>query len=183
MNADMNAITERKSTWWSEPMVWLLIALPLSAVIGSGVTVWLAASNADTLVLEEHVKEGFAVRQVADRDRKAAELGAGATIKAAPGMLTLHLEGRFPAAPKNLILTLAHPSDPAQDMVLLLAPGDGGDYTATYAAIPAGKRHLELTPGDKAWRITGQWQAPFTESTRLAVSISFSAPQHSSTQP
>lgn len=164
-------------------MVWMLIALPLTAVIASGVTIWLAASNADTLVNEEHVKEGLAVRQVLDRDRRAAELGVSAGLDAEPGRLTVHLAGQFASAPKDLVLTLAHPSDPLQDMVLLLEARGDNTYTANYAAIPAGKRHLELAPADKAWRVTGQWQAPFTGSTRLSASTRFSSTQHSSTQP
>lgn len=178
----MNTLLEKKSTWWSEPMVWLIIVLPVTAVIASITTYWLASSNADTLVTEQYVKEGFAVRQVADRDLKAAELGVGATLNAEPGRLTVDLEGRFEVLPRNLVLTLAHPSDPNMDMVLLLEPAGESTYTTVYATIPAGKRHLELTPGDKAWRITGQWQAPFSGSTRLVASTQFST-QHSSTRP
>lgn len=167
---DMNTMLEKKSTWWNEPMVWLIIALPISAVIGAAVTIWLAASRADTLVTEEHFKEGLAVHQVVDRDRKAATLGIGATLNAEAGRLNLSLAGRLDEPPKHLMLTLVHPSDPGMDMVLLLEPAGDGKYSAAYAAIPAGKRMLVLEPGDKAWRITGRWQAPFTGSTQLSAS-------------
>lgn len=172
----MNTMLEKKTTWRSEPMVWMLIALPLTAVIASGVTIWFAATNADTLVTEEHVKDGLAVSQVLDRDRRAAELGISAGLDAAPGRLTLHLQGRLASAPKSLVLTLSHPSDPLRDMVLLLESSGDSTYSANYAAIPAGKRHLELAPADKAWRITGQWQAPFTGSTRLSASTRLASP-------
>lgn len=173
----MNTMLEKKTTWWSEPMVWMIIALPFSAVVGGALTIWFAVNNADTLVTEEHVKEGFGVRLIVDRERKAAELGIGATLSAEPGRMVVSLEARTGALPKNLVLTLAHPSDPAMDMVVLLEPVGGNDYAAAFATIPPGKRHLELTPGDKTWRITGDWQAPFTGSTRL------SSTQHLSTQP
>jgi hypothetical protein len=182
MDKPMNATLEPKSRWQAEPMVWLLIALPVTAVIASAVTIWLAAKNADSLVTEKYVKEGLAVRQIADPDLKAAQLGAMAELRANPGELSLRLTGRFATAPQQLVLTLAHPTDPGQDMVLQLAATGDNEYSTRYAAIPAGKRRLELSPTDRAWRITGQWQAPFTGATRLAAPARFST-QHSSTQP
>lgn len=165
----MNTILEKKSVWWSEPMVWLIIALPVTAVIASLLTLWVAARNADTLVTDEYVKEGLAVRQVVDRDRKAAALAMNASLTAEPGRLTLRLDGRLDTPPKRLLLTLEHPADPGMDMVLLFEPANATEYVANFAAIPAGKRRLVLEPSDKAWRITGQWQAPFTGSTRLSA--------------
>ncbi|MDD3528807.1 MAG: FixH family protein [Gallionellaceae bacterium] len=179
----MNTMLDKKTPWWSEPMVWLLIALPLSAVIGGTLTVMIAYRNADTKVNEEYVKEGMGVRLVAERDLKAAELGIGATLHAEPGRLTLRLEGRHDAPPKNLMLTLTHATDSSLDMVLLLDAIGSGEYATAYAAIPAGKRQLELTPIDRSWRITGQWQAPFSGSMRLAAATQLSSPQHLSTQP
>lgn len=178
----MNTILEKKTPWHSEPMVWLLIALPLTAVIASGVTIWLAVKNADSLVNEDYVKEGLAVRQVVDLDRRAAELDARADVHAEPGLLTVRLDGQFATPPERLVLTLVHPAEPSQDQVLLLETSGDREYSTRYAAIPAGKRLLELTPADRAWRITGQWQAPFTGSTRLAAAAGLSA-QHLSPQP
>jgi hypothetical protein len=180
---DMNTMLEKKSVWWSEPMVWLIIALPVSAVLGCAATIWLATTNADTLVTEEHFKDGLAVHQVVDRERKAASLGAGATLSAEPGRLVLNLAGRFEIPPRNLVLTLVHPADPGMDMVLLLEPEDTLRYVAAFSTLPAGKRLLVLEPNDKAWRIGGQWQAPFTGSTQLSASDPTPSTQHSSTRP
>ena len=149
----MNTMLEKKSTWWREPMVWLIIALPVAAVIGASLSAWIAIKNADTPVVEEHAKEGMGIRLVADRDHKAAELGAGATLTAEPGRLRLQWNGHFPTPPRNLQLTLVHPTTGALDMVLQLQPIGANEYAAAYAAIPAGKRQLELMPGDKALRI------------------------------
>lgn len=179
----MNTMAEKKTAWHSEPIVWMLIALPLIAVIASITTYFIASKNADIIVSEEHVKDGFAVRQVLDRDVKAAELGVSATLKAYPGRLTIHLDGRFPAPPKNLLLTLEHPSSAEHDIVLVFEPMGNQDYTASYAAIPAGKRNLELTANDHQWRVSGQWQAPFSGSTELTVSTQASVAHHSPTQP
>lgn len=179
----MNTMLEKKTPWWSEPMVWLIIALPLAAVIGGITTVMIAYRNADTPAMGDYTKVGKGFEMVVDRDRKAAELAVAGTLQAEPGRLTLRLEGHFASAPENLILTLAHPTDAAMDSVLQLNRVGGNEYAASYASIPAGKRYLELSPSDRTWRVTGQWQAPFTGSTLLAVANPLSSPQHSSTQP
>lgn len=35
--------------WYREPMVWLVIALPASAVVAGLVTLWIAAKGADSV--------------------------------------------------------------------------------------------------------------------------------------
>lgn len=180
---DMNGLVEKKSSWRAEPMVWLLIALPLSAVLASAVTIWIANHNADTLVKEEYVKEGFAVRQASERDHLAAELGLSAALSVLPGGLTLDLTGHLNPLPERLLLTLAHPTDPNQDLVLSLMSVRAGHYTADYAEIPSGKRHLELAPLDKSWRLAGLWQAPFEGPLTLSPMAQRQAPPDSSTRP
>lgn len=179
----MNSMVDKKSSWRGEPMVWLLIALPLSAVLASAVTIWIANHNADTLVKEEYVKEGFAIRQASERDRLAADLGLSAKLNVLPGGLSLDLTGHLNPMPESLALTLAHPTDPNQDLVLSLQSVRDGQYTAQYADIPSGKRHLELAPLDKSWRLAGRWQGPLEGPMLLNPMAQGQTPSHSSTRP
>jgi hypothetical protein len=39
-----------RSSPWRNPMVWLVVGLPLSAVIAGFITLWIAAHGADPLV-------------------------------------------------------------------------------------------------------------------------------------
>jgi len=39
--------------WYREPWVWVLIAFPLIAVVGCAITLWLALSHPDYLVVDE----------------------------------------------------------------------------------------------------------------------------------
>lgn len=50
MNDRSNIAASRP--WYREPWPWVLIALPLTAVIASAVTFWLAVSHPDYLVIE-----------------------------------------------------------------------------------------------------------------------------------
>ena len=54
-------MSEKRSPW-KEPMVWLIIILPMAAVIGSLTTAWIAYDGADTLVTEPHHKVGLSMQ-------------------------------------------------------------------------------------------------------------------------
>ena len=52
MTAPRNDEPDRSRPWYREPWPWVLIALPLSAVIASLVTLWIALSNPDHLAVD-----------------------------------------------------------------------------------------------------------------------------------
>jgi len=180
----MNAILEKKTIWWNEPMVWLIIALPLTAVIASLTTWWIAAKNADTLVKEEYVKEGMAVHQVVnERDLNAATQDISAALTVESGRLSLALTGRLETSPNRLVLTMVHPTDSGQDRVVLMESDGRGGYGTTFTVMPETRHRLELMPADKTWRLTGLWQPPIKESIKLAPSTQFNSTQQPATQP
>ena len=47
--------------WYAEPWVWLLIALPMTAVIGGMITIYLAVTTSDGLVVDDYYKRGKAI--------------------------------------------------------------------------------------------------------------------------
>lgn len=158
---------EKHTPWRKEPMVWLLIALPLSAVIGGALTIWFAANNADTLVSEAHRKEGMATYQVHDADRQAVELGAEAHLLIQGELLTVHLGGRFATPPASLTLALIHPTEANADLQLTLLPAADGTYQGPLPSLAEGRRRLILSPASGGWQLTGEWSAPFTGELRL----------------
>ena len=46
--------------WYREPWPWFLISLPATAVAAGITTVWIAATNADGLVVGDYYKAGDA---------------------------------------------------------------------------------------------------------------------------
>lgn len=56
--------------WYREPWPWVLIAIPLATVVACAVTLWLAISHPDYLVLDEQqyqaVSEGLKAGTKAD---------------------------------------------------------------------------------------------------------------------
>lgn len=169
-DSKMNTLVEKKSVWWKEPMVWLIIGLPVSAVIGGAITVWFATDKPDPLVSDDYYKEGFAVHQATQREQLATSLGISARLRVAnANELNLQLRGRFATMPTSLAVRLVHPSDSTQDIgVQLPAVGDGL-YRAPLPPVPAGKRRLIIEPADHAWRLNSQWNAPFTGTLEVTA--------------
>jgi hypothetical protein len=156
-------------------MVWLIIALPVAAIVGGVLTIWIAVDQADTLVNEDHYKVGLAVHQGDPLERQAADLGIRAEIEAEGDELRIRLHGRYDEPPRGLTLTLSDPAGPGLRVDL---PATGPELDrAVRPAIPAGSRHLAIEPDDRSWRITGQWEVPFTGTLQLAGGMKSPPPQ------
>lgn len=163
----MTDLLGRKRHWWKEPMVWLIIALPLAAVVGGLVTAWIAARGSDSLVAEDYYKQGLAIHQVLERDARAVQLGLAADLQVAGGRIEVRLSGRLDAYPDRLTLNVVHPTRAADDRTIPLAAAALGIYRGELPTPAAGQRRLVLEPEDHAWRLTGRWMGPFTGSTTL----------------
>ena len=158
-----------KRPWWREPMLWLIIGLPLSAVIASFTTYYIASKNADTLVKEGYQKVGFTVEQTLASDRMAAKLGISADLQVQDDILSVRLANTaIKASPVSITLILAHSTDAAKDVALQLYRGTNGIYLTKAPNLPDGRRTLIVESEDRLWRLKGIWQAPFTGRLHLS---------------
>lgn len=156
--------------WWKEPMVWLIAALPATAVVAGFATYFIAAHEPDSLVKSDYRKEGFAlVEKTPPADQQATRLGLLARVTSLDGKLVVKLGSREKVEPARLSLTVIHPTKESQDIHLLLDRSPEETYVAMLPDLGSGKRILVLEPEDRSWRITGQWQAPFAGMTELAA--------------
>ncbi len=159
-----------KSVWWQEPMVWLIIALPITAIIGSMITLWYATDKPDPLVSEHYYKDGLGIHQHNQQAQLAQSLGlvADITVKQ-PGTLEIRLSGRYAEPPRSLLLLLVHPTDSAQDIHIEALGFAAGQYRTHLPSLPAGKRRLIIEPSDHVWRLAGDWELPFQGTLHLAA--------------
>jgi len=156
--------------WYREPWPWFLISLPASAVAAGLVTVWIAATSADGLVVGDYYKAGLAINQTLARDDAARALALTATVKSENGVLALALGGRMQAYPEQLTLTLAHPPRQGMDQILTLDHTGGGHYRAALPLLHAGKWQVQLADRDAAWRLGGVLHIPLDRAVTLAAS-------------
>ncbi len=164
--------------WWKEPMIWLIAGLPAIAVVASVTSYFIAAHDPDSMVKANYRKEGFAmVAPTTPADQAAAALGLSARLTAGNGQMKLVLRGDLGSHPQRLILNIVHPTRENQDIHILLAHSQELSYIAPAQELGSGKRILVLEPEDRAWRITGQWTAPFSGMAELVAEASKS-PTH-----
>ena len=151
---------EHRRPWHREPWVWLVIALPLTAVIGGLTTVYIAATTSDGLVVDDYYKRGKAINRDLARDRAAATYGlqADLNIDLQDRRVTLQLQSQDYALPGAVSLAIMHPTQPGRDRVLELQQVGTGRYAGTLAGLAAGRWHVQLAADD--WRLSGVLQLP-----------------------
>ncbi|HVI59104.1 MAG TPA: FixH family protein [Luteimonas sp.] len=147
---------EKKRHALREPMVWLVIALPLAAVIAS---IWLvvASSRGGSVdsVADEVQRTGQI--QVTDLgpDERAARLKLGAVLQSENGMLRVFPAGGRFRRDTPLRLTLLHLYSEDADQVLVLQPDKLG-WHVEHAAEAGHDWNLQLTDEAGSWRLRGR---------------------------
>ena len=145
---------------WRQPMVWLLVAIPLLAVAATAGLIFVAGGPGATDDIAEPVKRTAQV-QVADLgpDAHARALGLSALVRSDRGLVeVLPVAGDFDRhAP--LTLALRHPTLAAKDQVLVLMPGETG--WRARAQVDLGHDWNVQVAGARqgAWRLQGRWPA------------------------
>jgi hypothetical protein len=150
--------------WYREPWPWLLMIMPLTAVIAGSITLWLAASTADGLVVGDYYKAGLAINQVIERDRWARQHGVRARIERAGDRLYLHLGADSPMAPRVVSARFVHPTHQGHDRTILFLPDAAagiGTYSAAMPSLLDGKWHVQIEEPQGKWRLTGVVYTPF----------------------
>ena len=141
--------------WYREPMMWLVATIPALTVVAGLSTVVIAHRTSDTVVADEYRKEGLAINRDPTRDRAAARLGVHAELRVVDDRLIVRLSP--PVAPAALAVLLSHATRADLDRLVMLSRAADGSYQAPLAPLAAGHWHLEVSPADRAWRLTGEF--------------------------
>jgi len=153
--------------WYREPWPWLLMAAPLAAVVMGVVMMVLATRSDDGLVADDYYKQGLAINQILDRERRAATLHvSGELVFSADRRhvrLRLDQDGDLPPA---LSLTFAHPTRAGLDQSVTLIRSSPGMFSGEVRVPVAGRWLLALEDDDRRWRVSGVWR---TEDDRIAL--------------
>lgn len=148
--------------WYREPWVWLLISLPMTAVIASMVTIYLAVSTSDGLVVDDYYKRGKAINVDLARDAAAArhELRADIDLDMRNNHVQLLLQGNIEPLPETLTLSLLHPTQAGYDQLLSLQHAGDGVYSGAIDDVGRGNWYLQLETVE--WRLSGSMRMPHT---------------------
>jgi hypothetical protein len=158
---------EESKSWKQEPLVWLLIAIPASAVAMGLTLLVLAIQSYSGLVVDDYYKKGKQINRVLARDRVAWELGLSAELTLGEdGTVELRFAPDVGYVPGDSIeLSLVHATLPGLDQSLVLERVEGHLLVAHLTLPGAGRWNLFLQTPD--WRLTGSLRYPQQSSASL----------------
>lgn len=145
-----------------EPLVWLVVLIPLSAVLMGVVTIVLSIASFDGLVADDYYRRGLEINRTLARDDAAANLALSARLELDPALGTIALElagNEHFAPPPALDLRLFHATRSGFDRhVVLRASGASRHYRGDGLALAPGHWYVQLDADE--WRLTGSLDAP-----------------------
>lgn len=147
----------RTRSAWREPMVWLIAAFPVAAVIATvALLVTATRSSGTTDSVADNVRRTAQI-QVSDfgPDAQARQLRLSAIVRIDKGVLTvLPVEGEF-VRTAPLTVALHHPARETLDRSLVLQPSDTG-WQAPARLDLSHDWNVQLGPADGVWRLQGR---------------------------
>ena len=153
--------------WYRQPMVWMIIAIPLSAVLVGIVMLSLSISSFDGLVTDDYYKKGKQINRVLERDRyaRAYNLSANLTInESGEVMVALEHEPGL-LRPDQIELRFLHRTRSGFDRSVILDAVGSQHYRGQIE--PLTRSHWLVQLETENWRVTGQATLPGNETIVL----------------
>ena len=101
---------EKITRWYKEPMMLLVIGIPLLSIGWGFVMLTLAVDGADTLVSDSYYKDGVSYTENEELDQAARNMLAEADIRFEGDRITITLSDAMSAMPTVLQLQMGHPT-------------------------------------------------------------------------
>ncbi len=146
--------------WYQIPMVWMIIAIPLSAVIVGMIMLFFSIISYDGLVADDYYKRGKEINRLLTRDRYAKRHHISAELEFVndAGVVVISLSADKLDKAGILELVFAHPTRSFRDRKIKLEPGPDGNYYGRLPELNNGRWKIEL--GNKLWRLRSEINWP-----------------------
>jgi hypothetical protein len=157
-----NTGTDPVPPWYAQRWPWLLIAGPLLVVIACMFTTWLAFTRDDALVVDDYYMEGQAINRDLRRDVAASALGLTFDMRydAAAGRLSGSLMSFGAPIAGNVIIHLAHATQPEKDLQFLVQPDQAGRFSVSLPMLEMARWQVQVESERRDWRLLGVWKWP-----------------------
>jgi len=155
------------SPWYKEPWPWLLMSLPLTAIVAGLATWGIAYRSDDGLVAKDYYKQGMTINRVLARQERAVQMGLTAEFRHEGDRVILQLESnRALAFPSQLRLSLINPARAGLDQTVMLRY-ENGRYIGGLGAIRDGRWNLKLEDEGGVWQLFAETSLPVQTPVRL----------------
>lgn len=145
---------EKKTNWYQNPYVWLVIAFPLTAVIAGLITIRIAVVSDDGLVTDDYYKKGLEINRVLERDNISKQAGLVATINLDKQsnkvklLLSANNDFNFPS---EIQVSFLNKTRKGFDQKLLATYKNNGLYEAELPELIRGNWYVQIETDD--WRL------------------------------
>ncbi|GLQ30085.1 FixH family protein [Litoribrevibacter albus] len=157
---------------WNQPWLWFTLA-PLILSVVLGLTMLnISFHIQDGLVTDEYSKEGLAINEQIEKEVKAKDIQAEATISldAESGELTLDFTSQLTELPANLMIELVHPIIKDKDISVVLTHNSQGRYLGQVENGIEGKRYVSIHElQNPTWVLKGELHFPISSATTLSA--------------
>ena len=136
-----------KKPWYQQPLVWMLIGIPLSAVVMGIATIYLAIVSNDGLVVDDYYQKGKEINLDLARDTAASQYQLNGILDIDSQNQTLRFslnKGNLPSLPTELRAGLYHATRQGFDKNLVLSLTPEGSYYTALPDMPPGRWHVEI---------------------------------------
>ena len=148
--------SEKTTPWYKEPMMLLVIGVPLAAVVWGFIMLSLALDTKDSLVSNSYYKDGMSYTQDLRFHEGARRLNVQADLTFTEDEIIVNATSIADEAPGSLQLQLIHPTLEERDLTLFLQRTPGGQYVAANELELPQKRVIWLTSPDQEWGLTAR---------------------------
>ena len=157
--------------WKKNPLVWMLIAIPGSAVVMGIILLTLAIESDTGLVVDDYYKHGKEINRVIARDKAAFERGIAADLlfDTDKGQVSIQFaSSSILAAGETIKLKMVHATKPGLDQEITLAPSGIYMMVGDLQTSPPGQGRWNLHLESEEWRVIGSIQMPASNRSDLA---------------
>lgn len=159
--------------WYGHRWPWLLMLGPFLVIIAGSITIWLAVTRPDAMVVDDYYVRGKAINQDLRRDRVAAQMHMtlAARYVQAEGQLRGELKSAGMASPGKIRIHLAHPTQPEKDLHLTAEAGQDGQFSVGLAMLERARWQVLVENEQRDWRLNGSWKWPEQQTIAIAADL------------
>lgn len=154
-------IIATQKPWYKMPLVWLLIVIPLSAVIAGITTAVIAFKTDDGLVKDDYYTYGKQINRIIKRDKAAENIGLSAALhfdyKANTVTATVTNTTGY-VSPDFISVEFLHATRAGNDRIITLQRTPTGKYYSIMPALAEGHWIVQLSADN--WRLSGDLYVP-----------------------
>ena len=168
-----STLIHKPAPWYKHRWPWLLMLGPFLVIVAGSVTIWLAVTHQDALVVDDYYRQGKAINQDLRRDRVATSLGlsfSGRMDAVSDTLSGTVVAGDTPVRGK-IRIHLAHPTLPEKDVQLVTPLDATGHFRVALPLLDRAVWQILIEDEQRDWRLNGEWRWPEQTTLTLAADV------------